>query len=122
VTRRQTTPTDVAPDTLTIEEVARVLRIGRSTAYKLVHEYDDTDGASGLPAKWVGGQRRVPRPLLEEFLGGSITWPIPDAPADDVPTEVAPTEPVALPEPIPLATRRRAIRPKGSQLALGLDS
>ena len=81
MTRRQTTPTDVPPDTLTVEEAARIVRVGRSTAYKLVKEYEETGGASGLPMKWVGCQRRVPRLLLEKFLGGPITWPIPDAPA-----------------------------------------
>lgn len=43
MTRRQTTPTDVPPDTLTVEEAAR---IGRSTAYKLVKQYEETGGAS----------------------------------------------------------------------------
>lgn len=49
----------MAPDMLTIEEAARVLRIGRSAAYKLAREYLDTDGASGIPAVRIGGQRRV---------------------------------------------------------------
>lgn len=118
MTRRQTTPTDVAPDTLTVEEAARIVRIGRSTAYKLVKEYEDSGGASGLPIRWVGGQRRVPRPLLEEFLGGPITWPIQDAPAPDTPTVDAPAD---VPEPIQLATRRRAKRPD-DQLALDVEA
>ena len=116
MTCRRTTPTRVAPDVLTIEEAARVLRIGRSAAYKLAREYLATDGASGIPAKRIGGQTRVPRHMLEEYIGGSITWPIPDAPAAD-----APSEPAAVPDPIPI-TRRRATRRHGSQLALGLDT
>lgn len=78
--------------------------------------------------KWVGCQRRVPRPLLEEFLGGPITWPIPDAPivdalADDAPAD-RPTEPEPseIPAPIPLATRRRAKRPDDDQLALDVEA
>ena len=83
MTRRQTTPTDVPPDTLTIEEAARVLRIGRSKGYELAKEYEETGGKSGLPFIWIGGQKRVARAMLETLLGGPITWPIPDAPAGD---------------------------------------
>lgn len=128
MTRRQTTPTDAPPDTLTVEEAARIVRIGRSTAYKLVKEYEETGGASGLPMKWVGCQRRVPRLLLEEFLGGPITWPIPDAPAVDTPANNAPADvtaepdPTQLPAPIPLATRRRAERADDDQLALDVEA
>jgi excisionase family DNA binding protein len=68
---------------LTIEEAARILRIGRSAAYKLAREYLATDGASGVPAVRIGGQQRVPRHRLEEHIGGPITWPIPDAPTAD---------------------------------------
>ena len=108
---------------LTIEEAARVVRIGRSATYKLAHEYLATDGASGLPAKRIGGQLRVPRHLLEEYIGGPITWPIPDAPVDDTPADDLPAdtaETVAIAEPIQL-TGRCAARHNGSQLALGLD-
>jgi excisionase family DNA binding protein len=127
MTRRQTTPTDVPPDTLTVEEAARIVRIGRSTAYKLVKEYEETGGTSGLPMKWVGCQRRVPRPLLEEFLGGPITWPIPDVPAVEAPADGAPADapaepgPSEVPAPIPLATRRRAKRVAADQLALDVE-
>lgn len=128
MTRGQTTTTDVPPDTLTVEEAARIVRIGRSTAYKLVKEYEETGGASGLPMKWVGCQRRVPRPLLEEFLGGPITWPIPDAPAVDTPADDAPagppieSGPTQLPAPIPHDTRRRPKRADDDQLALDVEA
>lgn len=115
MTRRCTTPVGVAPDMLTIEEAARVVRIGRSAAYKLAGEYVSTGGAEGLPARRIGGQLRVPRLLLEEWIGGRITWPIPDAPVDD-----APAEPAPLPGPISIS-RRRTSRRNGSQLAFGLD-
>ena len=108
---------------LTIEEAARVVRIGRSAAYQLARQYLTTEGMSGIPAMRIGGQLRVPRHLLEEYIGGPITWPIPDAPvdqarADEIPAGTA--EPAALAEPIQL-TGRRATRRNGSQLALGLD-
>ncbi len=123
MTCRRTTPTGVAPDMLTIEEAARVMRIGRSAAYQLARQYLASDGVSGVPAMRIGGQLRVPRHLLEEYIGGPITWPIPDAPvdearADEIPARTA--EPAALAEPIQL-TGRRATRRNGSQLALGLD-
>ena len=85
MTCHRTTPMGVAPDMLTIEEAARVVRIGRTAAYKRAGEYLVTNGASGLPVKRIGGQLRVPRRLLEACIGGPIAWPIPDAPADDPP-------------------------------------
>ena len=124
MTRRCTTPTGVAPAVLTIVEAARIVRIGRTAAYARAHEYLDTDGASGLPVKRIGNQLRVPRHLLEEYLGGPITWPIADAAVDDTPVDdVEPAKavtPLALVEPIP-TTRRRPARGDGSQLAFGLD-
>jgi excisionase family DNA binding protein len=124
MTCRRTTPTGVAPDMLTIEEAARVMRIGRSAAYKLAREYLTTEGTSGIPAMRIGGQLRVPRHMLEEYIGGPITWPIPDAPVDQARADemlAGTAEPVSLAEPIQL-TGRRATRRNGSQLALGLDS
>jgi len=114
MTRRCTTPQGAAPDMLTVIEAARVVRIGRSAAYQLAREYVSTDGASGLPAMRIGGQLRVPRHLLEEYIGGPITWPIPD-PVDDGPIAPAP-----VPGPIPIS-RGRGSRRYGSQLAFGLD-
>lgn len=108
---------------LTIEEAARVVRIGRSAAYQLARQYLASDGVSGVPAMRIGGQLRVPRHLLEDYIGGPITWPIPDAPVDDTSAAETPAptaEPVTLAEPIHIS-RRRATRHSGSQLALGLD-
>lgn len=64
------------PDFLTLEEAARIARIGRTTAYDIAREYEATAGASGLPVVRFGKQLRVPRYRLEEWLGGPITWPI----------------------------------------------
>jgi excisionase family DNA binding protein len=52
---------------LTVEEAARVLRIGRSLAYQLAAEYDASGGLGGLPVIRVGGCRRVPRWALVEL-------------------------------------------------------
>jgi excisionase family DNA binding protein len=48
---------------LTLEEVARVLRVSRKTAEKLVH-------TGKIRAVKVGRVWRIPRSALEEFLRG----------------------------------------------------
>ncbi len=68
------------PDFLRVEEAAKVLRIGRTTAYALASEFLATNGASGLPVVRLGKQLRVPRHRLEQMLGGTITWPPPGTP------------------------------------------
>jgi hypothetical protein len=86
------------PDFLTVEEAARVVRIGRTSAYELARRYLDTDGAEGLPVVRFGRQLRVPRCRLEETLGGPISWPV--ARPDPVDTETAAP-------PVVLTARRR---------------
>ena len=62
-----------AAQLLTIDEAARVLRIGRSLAYELARQYDATGGVSGLPVIRLGGCLRVPRwALLELALTGRV--------------------------------------------------
>ena len=56
------------PLLLTVEEVARLLRLGRSTAYGYVNRYLDTGGLDGVPAIVVGSSIRVPRWALIEWL------------------------------------------------------
>ncbi len=84
------------PDLLTVEEAARVLRIGRSAAYDLAGRYLTTGGAEGLPVVRVGRLLRVPRAELEKLAATSIT----DIPAKSsrVPTTSRP------------ATSRRQLR------------
>jgi hypothetical protein len=77
------------PDFLRVEEAAKVLRIGRTTAYALAGEFLDTNGASGLPVVRLGKQLRVRRIRLEQMLGGSITWPPSAKPLDDQELEPA---------------------------------
>ena len=52
-----------------------VLRIGRTAAYQLAREFLASDGASGLPVIRVGKQLRVPRGVLERWMGGPIHTP-----------------------------------------------
>lgn len=60
---------ETAPDVLTVEEAARILRIGRNSAYALARQWLATGGKEGLPAVRLGRCVRVPRPALEQFLG-----------------------------------------------------
>jgi excisionase family DNA binding protein len=52
------------PEFLTVEEAARVLRIGRTSAYLLAQHWRDT---SGLPVQALGRLLRVPRSALERM-------------------------------------------------------
>lgn len=61
---------DSEPQTLTVEEAARVLRIGRTTAYALAREWRATGGRSGLPVLELGRSLRVPRAALSLLLEG----------------------------------------------------
>ena len=95
------------PDFLTIEEAARIARIGRSTAYDIAREYEITAGARGMPVVRFGKQLRVPRYRLEDWLGGPITWPIF---TDERPVCCSTNESIT-PTPSPKRTTRRATRP-----------
>jgi hypothetical protein len=66
----------------TIEEAARVLRIGRTAAYQGAKRYRETAGAEGLPVVVICGSLRVPGGWLEEMAGGPIDL-------DDLATVVA---------------------------------
>ena len=68
-----TTPTSTQPATLTVEEAAQVLRIGRTTAYALAREWRTTGGRSGLPVLELGPTLRVPRAALDHMLDVSST-------------------------------------------------
>lgn len=58
---------------LTVEEAAKVLRIGRSLAYQLTGEYLASGGVSGVPVIRIAGCLRVPRwALLELALTGRV--------------------------------------------------
>ena len=60
---------DDLPDFLTIEEAARVLRIGRGQAYELARLWRATNGAQGLPNVEIGTKtKRVPKVALIRYL------------------------------------------------------
>jgi hypothetical protein len=59
---------DGYPPLLTIDEAAETLRIGRSLAYGMAHQYEASDGRAGLPVLRFGSCIRVPRWALAELL------------------------------------------------------
>src|SRR6266516_4842098 len=79
------TTTPEPPDFFTVEEAARVLRIGRTAAYALSRKWRETEGREGLPVVPVGRLLRVPRSALEEMTGGRITTS-PTTPNQPVPS------------------------------------
>lgn len=68
-------PTEPLPDFLTVEEVATILRIGRTVAYALTRQWRATNGEAGIPVVSFGRQLRVPRAALEAIAGGPLSWP-----------------------------------------------
>lgn len=60
---------DDLPDFLTIEEAARILRIGRGQAYELARRWRATGGAEGIPNVEIGTKtKRVPKTALARYL------------------------------------------------------
>lgn len=60
---------DDLPDFLTIEEAAKVLRIGRGQAYELARLWRSSGGKTGLPNVEIGVKtKRVPKTAIVAFL------------------------------------------------------
>ena len=58
---------------LTVEEAARILRVGRTTGYKMAERWTKTGGEDGLPVIHVGRLLRVPTVLFEERFSLRVT-------------------------------------------------
>ena len=56
------------PLVLSVEEAARILRIGRSAAYEQARIFRATGGRQGLPVIAIGRSLRVPKAALLELL------------------------------------------------------
>lgn len=69
------------PQTFTVEEAARILRIGRTSAYALARQWRTTRGRTSLPVLELGRTLRVPRAALAHLL---------DAPGFSVDAEEVP--------------------------------
>ncbi len=57
------------PLMLTVDEAAGLLRISRTSAYKLAHEWRCTAGATGLPTVRLGSRIMVRRVDLAVIVG-----------------------------------------------------
>lgn len=63
-------PHPLAQPTMSIDEAAEAMGMGRSTAYAAAQEYLRTGGNSGLPVIRVGEKRlRVPTAALWRLVG-----------------------------------------------------
>jgi len=58
-----------APDFLTVEETARLLRLGRTQVYELTRAWRATGGQRGLPVVAFGRRLRVPKSELLRLAG-----------------------------------------------------
>ena len=60
---------DGLPLMLTVDEAAAVLRVSRTSAYKLVDEYRRSNGREGLPHVRLGGRVLIRRVDLAAIVG-----------------------------------------------------
>lgn len=67
----------IDPEVMTVEEAAKILRIGRNAAYALAKRYVATDGREGLPVLVLGRTLRVPASALKAM----VQLPLPNSPA-----------------------------------------
>ena len=58
-----------APDFLTMEEAAAILRIGRNQVYELARVWRATGGERGVPVVEFGRLLRVPKAALMRLAG-----------------------------------------------------
>jgi len=106
---------EAVPEFLTVEEAARVMRIGRTKAYALTRQWRATGGETGMPVVDIG-VLRVPRRQLEELLGVEILV-VPGTEAEAAPVEAVgepagkvDVRPPAGPAPVTSRRPRRAGR------------
>jgi len=116
-------PVSVPPDFFTVEEAARVLRIGRTAAYELARKWRASDGREGLPVVAFGRLLRVPRKALEEISGGPLATASTAVSRNSKPPAAKPARPTPAPSPLPiLATpvvRRRRQHAQTRRIAKG---
>jgi len=114
---------DPLPDVLTIEEAARVLRVGRTAAYEQARVWRETQGQAGLPNFRMGDALRVPAAALEKMLGRPLSSIPPPRRRKPSGRELAPTPPASEGQVRELRQRlasRRRSSPGGAQGALPL--
>ena len=57
--------------TVSVEEAAELLGIGRSSAYEAARRYEATNGRDGLPVIRLGRRLLVPKAGLRRLLGAN---------------------------------------------------
>lgn len=116
---------DGGPALYTVEEAARLLRVGRTKAYAMTQEWRATGGRSGLPVVAFGNVLRVPRAALERVLGVDLCdapVPPPDAPPPAAPSSqgqaaLVDDESAAQADTEPAPAPRQATRPAHQRTA-----
>ncbi len=84
------------PLMLTVEDAARVLRIGRSKAYEMAKLYTASGGTAGLACLRLGDLLRVPKFALHEFVTtGRVVQLIPQHVANATPDATASRKPAS---------------------------
>jgi excisionase family DNA binding protein len=73
---------DDAPEMLRVEEVARLLRISRSSAYEAVAAFQVSGGDDGIPSMRIGRSLRVPKAVLLEWINEKAHQGVAVGPAD----------------------------------------
>ena len=108
---------DELPAFLTVEEAARVLRIGRTKAYAMVTEWRVTGGKRGMPVRDLGGVLRVPLAWIKEMAGGELDPAVVRAALSKPKIAAVPepvidlTDPKTIDEPAPRPARRARHQP-----------
>ncbi len=119
------------PEMLTVEEAARVLRIGRTKAYALTREWRATGGRSGLCCRNIGGVLRVPRWAVEQYIGAGLApppsigpkeTPAATPPADSLQETPAVSSPATPSAPEPTAKASIEAQPQTSNKVLANES
>src|SRR6266511_642158 len=103
------------PDLLTVEEAARLARVGRTKAYAMAREWRATGGRSGLPVVDFGHVLRVPRQTLENLIGAELRDTADDSragAASGVTADPVPVSDSATAEPRARDKRRRGEEPE----------
>ena len=80
---RSPAPGDGDPTVLTVEEAARVLRIGRGAAYAAARRWRATRGREGLPVIVLGRSLRVPSARLKQMLDDPASSGLTNVEAED---------------------------------------
>jgi len=107
------------PDMLTVEEAARILRVGRTTGYELANRWLESGGEEGLPVIHVGRLLRVPTVLFEEQFCLRVTRRAGDLAGSNRRQSTAPTvRAEATIRPTAKSLERQRRRTTGDQSAL----